>query len=285
MTDCTHDCSTCGVECASRQQESLLVAPNAHSHIAKVVAVCSGKGGVGKSMVTALLAVLARRMGQRVGILDADITGPSIPKAFGLTAKATGSEGGIVPVASKTGIDIISLNLLLENDTDPVVWRGPVIAGAVQQFWTDVMWGGKDLLFIDLPPGTGDVMLTVLQSLPVDAIVEVTTPQQLVGMVVEKAIKMAEMMQIPVLGLVENMGYITCPDCSRIIEPFGPSRLEETAARYGIPHSAQLPMDPALASQVDQGVVELFEGTWLDSLAQALVDMQPKAKDGTPLQE
>lgn len=274
MSECTSDCSSCGASCSSRTQpESLLEAPNPQSKIGKVIAVCSGKGGVGKSMVTGLLAVLAQRQGKRVGILDADITGPSIPKAFGLKQKATGSEGGIFPVQTKTGIDVISLNLLLENDTDPVVWRGPVIAGAVKQFWTDVIWGPKDILFIDMPPGTGDVMLTVFQSIPVDGIVLVTTPQELVGMVVEKSLKMAEMMNIPVWGLVENMSFVPCPDCERIIEPFGKSRVEETARKHNISLTARLPIDPALTRNADQGVVELFEGNWLDAFAAKLVDM------------
>lgn len=279
MSECTHDCSTCGESCSSRTKpESLLEKPHEMSHIHKVVGVCSGKGGVGKSMVTALLAVLARRQGLKVGILDADITGPSIPKAFGLTQKAAGSENGIFPVRTTTGIDVMSLNLLLENDTDPVVWRGPVIAGAVKQFWTDVIWDEKDILFIDMPPGTGDVMLTVFQSIPVDAVVLVTTPQELVSMIVEKALKMTGMMNIPTIGLVENMSYALCPDCNRKIEVFGESRVEELARTYGIPHTARLPIDSKLTSGVDHGMIELFTGDWLDGLIDAIVDLKPKAQ-------
>lgn len=279
MSECTHDCSTCGESCGSRTQpESLLEKPHEQSHIRKVVGVCSGKGGVGKSLVTALLAVLAQRQGLKVGILDADITGPSIPKAFGLTEKAAGTEDGIYPVRTKTGIDVMSLNLLLDNDTDPVVWRGPIIAGAVKQFWTDVIWGDKDILFIDMPPGTGDVMLTVFQSIPVDAAVLVTTPQELVGMIVEKAIKMAGMMNIPTLGLVENMSYTQCPDCGRRIDLFGESRVEELAKAYGIPHAARLPIDPKLSAGIDKGLIELFTGDWLDALTDAMVDLAPKQR-------
>jgi len=277
MSECNHDCSSCGQACDSRQPESLLEKPHELSHIKKVIAVCSGKGGVGKSMVTALLAVLAQRQGLKVGVLDADITGPSIPKAFGLTEKAGGTEDGIYPVRTKTGIDVMSLNLMLENDTDPVVWRGPIIAGAVKQFWTDVIWGDKDILFIDMPPGTGDVMLTVFQSIPVDAAVLVTTPQELVGMIVEKALKMTGMMNIPTIGIVENMSYVECPDCRTKIELFGESHVEQLAKTYDIPHAARLPIDSKLASGCDRGMIELFTGSWLDELINAIVDLQPKA--------
>ena len=276
MSECTHDCSSCSQNCESRQPESLLEKPHEQSHIRKVVAVCSGKGGVGKSLVTAMLAVLAQRQGLKVGILDADITGPSIPKAFGLTERAGGNDYGIFPVRSKTGVDVMSLNLMLEHDTDPVVWRGPIIAGAVKQFWTDVIWGDKDVLFIDMPPGTGDVMLTVFQSIPVDAAVLVTTPQTLVGMIVEKAIKMIDMMSIPTLGIVENMSYVQCPDCSKKIEVFGESHVEELAKTYHIPHSARLPMDPKLSSACDRGMIELFEGDWLNDLAEAIAVLEPR---------
>ncbi|MBQ8149479.1 MAG: Mrp/NBP35 family ATP-binding protein [Clostridia bacterium] len=278
MSECTHDCSTCSANCSSRQQESLLQKPHELSRIKKVIGVCSGKGGVGKSMVTALLAVLAQRRGMKVGILDADITGPSIPKAFGLKEKAAGSDQGIFPVRTASGIDVMSLNLLLENESDPVAWRGPVIAGAVGQFWTDVIWGEKDVLFIDMPPGTGDVMLTVCQSIPVDGLVLVTTPQELVGMIVEKALKMANLMNIPVLGLVENMSYITCPDCGKKYELFGKSRKDDIAKQYNIPLTAGLPIDPKLAGSVDKGLLELFEGSWLDQLADAIQDLEPKAR-------
>ena len=279
MSECTHNCSTCSQNCSSRTEpQSLLVKPHELSHVKKVIGVCSGKGGVGKSLVTSLLAVLAQRQGLKVGILDADITGPSIPRAFGLKEKAAGSDEGIYPVRSTTGIDVMSLNLLLENDTDPVVWRGPVIAGAVGQFWTDVIWGEKDVLFIDMPPGTGDVMLTVCQSIPVDGLVLVTTPQELVGMIVEKALKMANLMNIPVLGLVENMSYITCPDCGKKYELFGKSRKDDIAKQYNIPLTAGLPIDPKLAGSVDKGLLELFEGSWLDQLADAIQDLEPKAR-------
>lgn len=272
MSECTHNCSTCSSNCSSREQESLLKKPHELSHIKKVIGVCSGKGGVGKSMVTSLLAVLAQRRGMKVGILDADITGPSIPKAFGLKDKAMGSDDGIYPVRTKTGIDVMSLNLLLENDSDPVAWRGPVIAGAVGQFWTDVIWGDKDILFIDMPPGTGDVMLTVCQSIPLDGMILVSTPQELVEMIVEKAIKMAALMNVPVLGLVENMSYVPCPDCGKQIEIFGKSRVADTAARYGVPMTARLPMDPKLCGSTDKGMIELFNGDWLDAIADSLCD-------------
>ena len=279
MSECTHDCSSCSQNCDSRKPESLLEKPHEQSHIQKVVAVCSGKGGVGKSLVTALLAVLAQRQGLKVGILDADITGPSIPKAFGLTEKAGGNDYGIFPVRSKTGIDVMSLNLMLEHDTDPVVWRSPIIAGAVKQFWTDVIWGDKDVLFIDMPPGTGDVMLTVFQSIPVDAAILVTTPQELVGMIVEKAMKMIDMMHIPALGIVENMSYVQCPSCDQKIEIFGESHVDQLAGAYHIPHAARLPMDPKLSSGCDKGLIELFTGAWLDELAEAIADAKPLPRE------
>ncbi len=275
MSECTHDCSSCSQNCSSREKpESLLAKPHELTHVKKIIGVCSGKGGVGKSLVTALLAVLAQRQGLSVGILDADITGPSIPKAFGIKEKAAGTDQGIFPARTTTGIDVMSLNLLLENESDPVVWRGPVIAGAVGQFWTDVIWGDKDVLFIDMPPGTGDVMLTVCQTIPVDGLVLVSTPQELVEMIVEKAIKMAALMNVPVLGLVENMSYIACPDCGRHIEVFGQSHADELAGRYNIPVTAKLPIDPKLAGSVDKGLIELFNGDWLDKLADAIYDLK-----------
>lgn len=273
MSECTHDCSSCSQNCSSREPESLLVKPHELTHVKKIIGVCSGKGGVGKSLVTAMLAVLAQRQGLKVGILDADITGPSIPKAFGIKEKAAGTDQGIFPARSTTGIDVMSLNLLLENDSDPVVWRGPVIAGAVGQFWTDVIWGDKDVLFIDMPPGTGDVMLTVCQTIPVDGLVLVSTPQELVEMIVEKALKMAGLMNVPVLGLVENMSYIACPDCGRQIEVFGKSHVDELAGRYNIPVTAKLPIDPKLAGSVDKGMIELFNGDWLNRLADAIYEL------------
>lgn len=272
MSECTHDCSSCGENCPSRQSNPIdfLEAPNELSCVRRVIGVVSGKGGVGKSLVTSLLAVLLNRRGYKVGIMDADVTGPSIPKAFGIHEKAASTETAIIPVRSKTGIDIMSVNLLLENDRDPVVWRGPVIAGVVKQFWTDVIWNDLDFLFIDMPPGTGDVPLTVFQSIPVDGIVVVASPQELVGMIVEKAVKMARMMNIPIIGLVENMSYVECPDCGRRIELFGKSHIDETAARYNLPLLAKIPINPALASNCDNGVIELFEGGWMDAAADAI---------------
>lgn len=277
MSECTHDCSTCGQSCGQRTEpESLLQKPHEQSHIKKVIGVCSGKGGVGKSMVTSLLAVAMQRMGLKVGILDADITGPSIPREFGLKQKAEGNDTGIFPVRTTTGIDVMSLNLLLPNDSDPVAWRGPIIAGAVTQFWTDVIWGDKDVLFIDMPPGTGDVMLTVCQSIPVDAAVLVSTPQELVGMIVEKSIKMVDMLNIPVVGLVENMSYVQCPDCGKKIAVFGESHVDAIAKQYGIPHTAALPIDRKLAASADKGMIELTNGNWLDEIANAIDELQPR---------
>ena len=238
--------------------------PHKSSNIKKVVAVMSGKGGVGKSLVTSLLAVLASRAGYKTAILDADITGPSIPKAFGIKEKAMGNDEGILPVESRTGIKMMSINLLLEEDNTPVVWRGPVIAGTVKQFWTDVLWGDIDIMFIDMPPGTGDVPLTVYQSVPVDEVIVVTSPQALVGMIVEKAINMANMMDIKVLGLVENMSYALCPDCGKQVEVFGESHVQETAERFGTEVLAKLPINLKLAAACDAGLIELFEGNWLD---------------------
>ena len=271
MSECSHDCSSCSANCSSRNQpESLLEAQNAFSNVKKVIAVVSGKGGVGKSLVTSLLAVLTRRNGNSTAILDADITGPSIPKMFGIHDKAMGTEDGILPVESRTGVKMMSVNLLLENDTDPVIWRGALIAGTVKQFWTDVMWGDVDYMFVDMPPGTGDVPLTVFQSLPVDGIIIVTSPQELVGMIVEKAAKMAKMMNIPVLGLVENMSYIACPDCGKKIFPFGESQTAKVALEEGIPLLAQLPIDPALAKECDTGVIELFNEDWMTPVLDAV---------------
>ena len=260
--NCTHDCSTCKEKCESK---SLIEKPHELTKVKKIIGVVSGKGGVGKSLVTALCAVLAGRNGLHAAILDGDVTGPSIPKMFGLTEKAVGTESGIFPVRSKMGVDVMSLNLLLENDTDPVVWRGPVIAGMVKQFWTDVIYKDVDVMFIDMPPGTGDVPLTVFQSIPVDGVIVVSSPQQLVGMIVEKAVNMAGMMNIPVLGLVENMSYVRCPDCGRQIEIFGKSHLEETAKKFSIAKTAKIPFDPSLSAACDAGLIELFEGDWLDS--------------------
>ena len=271
MSECTHDCSSCSAKCSSRDPKSLLEKPHASANIKKVIAVMSGKGGVGKSMVTAMLAVLAQRAGYKTAILDADVTGPSIPKAFGIKDKAMGNDQGIIPVTSKTGIKMMSVNLLLEEENTPVVWRGPVIAGTVKQFWTDVLWGNIDVMFIDMPPGTGDVPLTVFQSLPVDAAVMVATPQALVGMIVEKAMNMANMMNISVAGLVENMSYALCPDCGKHVEVFGESHVEETAQRFDTKVLGRLPINHKLAAACDAGLIELFEGDWLDDAIRQLL--------------
>ena len=267
MSDCTHDCSSCSADCASRD---LMAPANAKSSIKRVIAVISGKGGVGKSTVTSSLAVAMRRLGKKVGVLDADITGPSIPTAFGVHTKAEGSELGIYPVETRTGIEIMSLNLLMENETDPVVWRGPVIAGAVKQFWTDVIWGDVDYLFVDMPPGTGDVPLTVFQSLPVNGLLVVTSPQDLVSMIVTKAVHMAQMMSIPVLGLIENYSYFQCPDCGAKHAIFGKSHLEQEAMQLGLPLLAQLPIDPAVAAAIDAGQAENLPVNYLEGVAAQL---------------
>lgn len=266
--ECTHDCSTCSSNCGSKDPKSLLVAPHPNSKIGKVIGVVSGKGGVGKSMVTDLLAVEFARRGYHCGILDADITGPSIPKAFGITEKAQGNETTIFPVKSKKcGVDIMSINVLLENESDPVVWRGPVIGGTVRQFWSDTLWDNVDYLFVDMPPGTGDVALTVFQNIPIDGIVVVTSPQDLVSMIVGKAMKMASLMNIPVLGLVENMSYALCPDCGKKIHVFGESHISEIAEEYHVPVLAQMPINPALASACDNGTVEDLNCSYLEDAA------------------
>ncbi len=266
--NCSHDCSSCSSNCGERTSpQSFLENPHPMSSVKKVIGVVSGKGGVGKSLVTSLLSVLMQRKGYSAGILDADITGPSIPKVFGLSERAKAIETGLLPVVTKTGIAVMSLNLLLENDTDPVVWRGPVIAGTVKQFWTDVIWEDVDYLFVDMPPGTGDVPLTVFQSLPIDGIVVVTSPQELVGMIVGKAVKMAEMLSIPILGLVENMSYFECPDCHGKHSIFGESRIDAFAKDYGIDTVARIPISPALASACDAGEIEDFKGDFLDNMA------------------
>lgn len=269
--ECTHDCSSCSSNCASRDPQSFLEAPHPNSKIGKVIGIVSGKGGVGKSMVTDLLAVEFARRGYHCGILDADITGPSIPKAFGVTEKARGNETTIFPVQTKKyGIDVMSINLLLEDETDPVVWRGPVIGGTVKQFWTDTLWDNVDYLFVDMPPGTGDVALTVFQSIPVDGIVVVTSPQDLVSMIVGKAMKMAELMNIPVLGLVENMSYAECPDCGKKIPVFGESHIADVAAQYHVPVLAQMPINPALAAACDNGSVEELDCSYLSDAAMVI---------------
>ena len=278
MEECTHDCSSCSASCSSREKTSLIEEPHVLTHVKKVIGVVSGKGGVGKSMITSLLAVLLRRRGYRTAILDADITGPSIPQAFGLHERASGSDQGIFPALSKTGVEVMSMNLLLEEETDPVVWRGPIIAGSVKQFWTDVLWGSVDVMFIDMPPGTGDVPLTVFQSIPVDGIIVVTSPQQLVGMIVEKAVRMAELMKIPVLALVQNMSYVKCPGCEEVIHPFGETNIADLAEKYSIPATAELPIQKDLATACDAGLIELFEGDWLNGLADTLEELLKSEK-------
>ena len=270
--NCNHNCSSCGSDCSERK-ESFLEATNEFSHVKKVIGVISGKGGVGKSMVTSLLAVLMKRQGYQTAILDADITGPSIPKAFGVKEKAKGNEAGILPNETVMGIKMMSVNLLLPDETDPVIWRGPVIAGTVKQFWTDVIWEDVDYMFVDMPPGTGDVPLTVFQSLPVDGIIIVTSPQELVSMIVGKAVKMAKRMNIPILGLVENMSYAVCPDCGKELKIFGESHLDEIAKEYEIEHTAKLPIDSRLSAAMDKGSIELFDGTWLDGMADMLAKL------------
>ena len=280
MSECTHDCSTCSANCSSRQpsKEDFIEKLNDLSSVRKVIGVVSGKGGVGKSLVTSMLAVTFNRRGFKTAILDADITGPSIPKAFGVKEKAHGTEQYIIPAITKTGIQMISVNLLLDNETDPVVWRGPVIAGTVKQFWTDVIWKDVDYMFVDMPPGTGDVPLTVFQSLPLDGIVIVTSPQELVSMIVSKAVNMAKLMDIPILGIVENMSYVECPDCGRKINVFGESKTDAVAAEFGLKVLAKLPLDPVLANNCDNGLIELFEGDWMESAADDIEKAVEKAE-------
>ena len=274
MSDtCTHDCSTCSANCASREGGEAAPAKdagNVNSKVRKVIGVVSGKGGVGKSLVTSLLAVTSARRGYKTAIMDADITGPSIPKAFGLHSQAAATEQGLLPVVSTTGIATMSINLLLQNETDPVVWRGPIVAGVLRQFWNDVVWGDVDYMFVDMPPGTGDVPLTVFQSLPVDAIVIVATPQELVRMIVEKAVNMAHMMNVPVIGIVENMSWLECPDCGKKISVFGDSHIEEVAKALKIRNVSRLPIDSKLSAACDAGTIELFDGTWLDNMMDAI---------------
>ena len=270
MSECTHNCSTCGESCGERKEpQSFLKAHNPDSRVGKVYGIVSGKGGVGKSMVTSQLAVALSRRGCKVGIMDADVTGPSIPKAFGIRDKAVGTERGLFPCVSKHGIEIMSINLLLDDETDPVIWRGPVIGGVVTQFWTDVIWD-VDCLLVDMPPGTGDVPLNVFQSIPLNGIVIVTSPQDLVSMVVEKAVKMAEKMAVPIVGLVENMSYVVCPDCGKKLYLFGEGKSAEAAGRHGLPLLAQMPVDPRLAALADAGRIEEFEGSWLENVIDAL---------------
>lgn len=275
MSEKNQACSESGCDKEScegceKNSQSFLEKTHEFNSIKKVIGVVSGKGGVGKSLVTAMLAVLMNRNGYRSAILDADVTGPSIPKVFGLKEKAKGDEMGLFPVKSKTGIEIMSVNLLLEHDTDPVIWRGPIIGNTVKQFWTDVLWGDVDYLFIDMPPGTGDVPLTVFQSIPVDGVIIVTSPQELVSMIVAKAVNMAKMMNIPILGLVENMSYFKCPDCNKEIKVFGDSHIEDVAKEHNIKTIAKIPINPKIATACDKGMIELFDGNWLDEIVNML---------------
>lgn len=272
MADCNHDCGSCSANCDERQNPGIEKFPmNSESNVKKVIGVISGKGGVGKSSVTSMLAVSSMKQGKRVAILDADITGPSIPKTFGVTEKAKGNDEVILPEPTKSGIKTMSINLLLENETDPVVWRGPVLSNVIQQFWSNVAWGDIDVMYVDMPPGTGDVALTVYQSLPLDGIIIVTSPQELVSMIVEKAAKMADMMNVPVLGIVENLSYYKCPDCGSEHKIFGESHIDEIAAQYGISKIAKLPIDSALAAACDKGEIEKYESSVIDDLSKAIV--------------
>ena len=270
-TNCNHDCGSCSENCADRDPRSFHEKPHDLSRIGKVIGIVSGKGGVGKSMVTGLMSVLASRNGNKVGILDADITGPSIPRMFGVSGQLMGTEQGAYPNTSAGGIDVVSANLILDGEDTPVIWRGPVIAGVVKQFWNEVIWD-VDYMFVDMPPGTGDVPLTVFQSLPVDGIIIVTSPQELVGMIVGKAVNMAKMMNIPILGIVENMSYITCPDCGKKIQGFGESHVDEVAEKYGLKVLAKVPMEPKLAAACDAGKIETFEGDFMDEAYEAVVN-------------
>ena len=270
MSSCSGNCSSCGSDCSDRKAESLLAALNPKSSVKKVIAVVSGKGGVGKSTVTSMLAVAMQRQGKRVGVLDADITGPSAPTAFGVTECQGATQEGLYPALTKGGIQVMSINLLLDDPASPVVWRGPVIAGAVKQFWTDVIWEDVDYMFVDMPPGTGDVPLTVFQSLPVDGIVIITSPQDLVSMIVSKAVKMANMMHIPVIGFVENYAYLECPDCGKRIEVFGKSHLDEVAAQFDLPILARLPINPKVAACYDAGKMEYVDTEGVDGVIAAI---------------
>ncbi len=275
---CNNSCISCSEDCSERKEQKSDFFDKLHemSKVKKVIGIMSGKGGVGKSLVTSMLAVAMNKMGYNTAILDADITGPSIPKAFGINEKAKVNELGLFPIKTKTGIDIMSVNLLLENDTDPVVWRGPIIAGTVKQFWTDVIWKDVDFMFIDMPPGTGDVPLTVFQSIAIDGIIVVTSPQELVSMIVSKAVKMAEMMNIPIIGLVENMSYFKCPDNNKDYQIFGESHIEKVADKYNLELLAKLPIDPRVSAACDKGTIEFFNGNWLESVAKILGNMGEK---------
>ncbi|MBQ3161639.1 MAG: Mrp/NBP35 family ATP-binding protein [Oscillospiraceae bacterium] len=275
MSECTHDCSSCSANCESRNQPQSMIEPlNAQSSVKKVIGVVSGKGGVGKSLVTGMLATLFSRKGYKTAVMDADITGPSIPKMFGVGGRAKGTQEGILPAISRNKIEIMSVNLLLENPSDPVIWRGPVIAGVVKQFWTDVIWGDVDYMFVDMPPGTGDVPLTVFQSIPLDGIIIVSSPQDLVAMIVNKAVSMANMMNIPILGVVENMSYVECPDCGKKIKLYGDSHIDAVCAENGIPLLAQIPISPDITHACDMGLIEDFSGDFLNLAVETIENMQ-----------
>ena len=269
--NCTHNCSSCGEDCSSRKPESLLAPMNQASDVKKVIAVVSGKGGVGKSLVTSLMAANMQRAGYKTAVLDADITGPSIPKMFGMDEmRADAGENGIIPIQAENGTKVMSVNLLLDDNTAPVVWRGPVISGVVKQFWSDVAWGDVDYMFVDMPPGTGDVPLTVFQSLPISGIIIVTSPQELVSMIVEKAVNMAKLMHVPVLGIVENMSYFECPSCHEKHSIFGQSHIEQIAAKYDIDTISRLPIDPAIAQACDFGNAASIKGDWLENMVETI---------------
>ena len=275
---CNHDCASCSANCSSREQESLIAQLNPGAKVKKVYAVVSGKGGVGKSTVTSMLAVAMQKKGYQTAILDADITGPSIPKAFHLDHADAVDEVGLLPARTESGIQVMSVNLLLENETDPVIWRGPILAGAVKQFWTDVLWEDVDYMFVDMPPGTGDVPLTVFQSLPIDGIILVTSPQDLVSMVVAKAVRMAEMMKLPIVGIVENYSWLVCPDCGRKINVFGKSHVEEMAKEYNLAILARLPIDAKVAQQMDNGQADEIDTEPMDTAADVTIEQSGSAE-------
>ncbi len=277
MSECTHNCSTCSSNCSSKEKNSLKEQPHELSNVKHIIAVMSGKGGVGKSLVTSMLAVNMQRLGYKTAILDADITGPSIPKAFGIKGGVDGDDHGMIPPTTTSGIDIMSVNLMLEDETKPVVWRGPVIAGAVKQFWTDTIWHDIDYMFIDCPPGTGDVPLTVFQSIPIAGAIIVSSPQDLVSMIVSKAANMAQLMEIPVYGLVENMSYVKCPDCGKEIKVFGDSHIEEIAEKFGYDLLARIPMDPKLSALVDKGWIEMMNNDYMDTATEIIVNRTQKS--------
>ena len=274
--ECTHNCSTCSAGCSSKEKKSLMEQPHQLSSVKHIIAVVSGKGGVGKSLVTSMLAVNMQRLGYKTAILDADVTGPSIPKAFGLHGGVDGDDHGMIPPTTTSGIDIMSVNLMLDDETKPVVWRGPVIAGAVKQFWTDTIWHDIDYMFIDCPPGTGDVPLTVFQSIPVDGIVIVSSPQELVSMIVAKAANMAKMMNVPVYGLIENMSFVKCSDCGKEIKIFGDSHIDKIADEFGYDLLARIPIDPKLTALIDKGWIEMMDNDYLESAAEVLVNRTQK---------